>query len=82
MKQRLNDWWAENEPDKCLIYCNGLQEQCIFIRDTIMINLFIGIATDIYKMREYSQERNEIYNKFHPSVIGTHTSKSVKSSTL
>lgn len=78
MKQRLNDWWSNNEPDECLIYRHGLGKQCVFVRDTIMLNLFLGIATDYHKYKDYSDEHSKLYESFHPSVIGTHTSKSVK----
>lgn len=78
MKERLNDWWNNNEPNEGLIYRHGLGKQCIFVRDTIMLNLFLGIATDYYKYKEFSDKRSKLYESFHPSVIGTHISKSVK----
>lgn len=77
MKEKLNDWWSNNEPDENLIYKNGLGEQCIFVRDTLMNGLFIEIASDILKCENF-EERCAIYDSFVPSVIGTHRSKSVK----
>lgn len=78
MRVKINEWWSNNEPDEKLIYKDGLAEQCLFVRDTLMLNLFIDIATDYLKYGDYSDERNEIYHKFVPLVIGTHYSKSVK----
>lgn len=78
MKERLNDWWSNNEPDENLIYKSGLEEQCIFVRDILMQRMFIKIASDYLKYKPFSDERSEIYHSFVPSVIGTHYSKSVK----
>lgn len=77
-KERLNDWWSKNEPDEKLIYRDGLRHQCVFIRDEIMINLFINICTDIDKCKNFSKQEYKIYDMFHPFVISKHTSKSVK----
>ena len=78
MRVKINEWWSNNEPDEKLIYKDGLAEQCLFVRDTLMLNLFIDIAADYLKYGDYSDERNEIYHNFVPLVIGTHYSKSVK----
>lgn len=78
MRVKINEWWSNNEPDEKLIYKDGLAEQCLFVRDTLMLNLFIDIATDYLKYGDYSDESNEIYHNFVPLVIGTHYSKSVK----
>lgn len=78
MRVKINEWWSNNKPDEKLIYKDGLVEQCLFVRDTLMLNLFIDIATDYLKYGDYSDERNEIYHNFVPLVIGTHYSKSVK----
>lgn len=78
MRVKINEWWSNNKPDEKLIYKDGLAEQCLFVRDTLMLNLFIDIATDYLKYGDYSDERNEIYHNFVPLVIGTHYSKSVK----
>lgn len=78
MKERLNDWWSNNEPEETLIYRHGLRDQAVFIRDKIMLNMFLGIATDYHKYKDFSEEHSKLYESFHPSVIGTHTSKSVK----
>lgn len=77
MKENLNDWWSNNEPDENLIYKDGLRDQCLFVRDTLMNNMFIKIATDYLKYDVFSDERSAIFNSFVPSVIGTHYSKSV-----
>lgn len=60
MRVKINEWWSNNEPDEKLIYKDGLAEQCLFVRDTLMLNLFIDIATDYLKYGDYSDERNEI----------------------
>lgn len=77
MKERLNDWWSNNEPDENLIYKDGLREQCLFVRDTLMLNMFIDIATDYLKYNVFSDELRAIFEYFVPYVIGTHRSKSV-----
>lgn len=77
-KVRLNDWWMNNQPDEKLIYRNGLYDQCIFIRDRIMTELFLHICTDIDKYRSFSIQWDKIYDTFHPFVISKHTSKSVR----
>ena len=77
MREKLNDWWSNNEPDENLIYKNGLSEQCVFVRDKLMGDLFLYIATDYLKYKSFSDERSEILDKFMPYVIGTHRSKSV-----
>lgn len=76
MRERLNDWWSNNKPDENLIYKNGLSEQCVFVRDTLMRDLFLRIASD-YRSDKTFDERSEILDNFIPSVIGTHRSKSV-----
>lgn len=76
MREKLNDWWSNNKPDENLIYKNGLAEQCVFVRDTLMGNLFLRIASD-YSSEKTFDERSEILDNFIPSVIGTHRSKSV-----
>lgn len=78
MRRRLDDWWLDNTPDEKLIYKDGLRRQCIFIRDQIMTRLFIDICTDIRKFKNFSEQRSKIYETFHPFVISSHTSKSVK----
>lgn len=78
MREKINEWWSNNEPDEKLIYRDGLAEQCLFVRDTLMKNLFIELATDYLKYNDFSDERNEIYDNFVPFVIGSHRSKSVK----
>lgn len=40
MRVKINEWWSNNEPDEKLIYKDGLAEQCLFVRDTLMLNLF------------------------------------------
>lgn len=77
MREKLNDWWLNNEPDKNLIYKDGLKEQCLFVRDTLMTNMFIEIATDYLKYEFLSDEQSAIFESFVPYVIGTHRSKSV-----
>lgn len=76
MREKLNDWWSNNKPDENLIYKNGLAEQCVFVRDMLMENLFLRIASD-YSSEKTFDERSEILDNFIPSVIGTHRSKSV-----
>ena len=77
MKERLNDWWSNNKPDENLIYKDGLRKQCLFVRDVLMLNMFLDIATDFKKYKPFSDERSKIFESFVPSVIGTHRSKSV-----
>lgn len=77
MKEKLNDWWSNNEPNKNLIYKDGLREQCLFVRDTLMLNMFVEIATDYLKYESFSDEHSAIFESFVPYVIGTHYSKSV-----
>lgn len=76
MRERLNDWCSNNKPEENLIYKNGLSEQCVFVRDTLMRDLFLHIASD-YRSDKTFDERSEILDNFIPSVIGTHRSKSV-----
>ena len=78
MREKINEWWSNNKPDEKLIYKDGLADQCLFVRDTLMKNLFTVIATDYLKYKDFSDERSEIFHNFVPSVIGTHYSKSVK----
>ena len=52
MREKLNDWWSNNKPDENLIYKNGLTEQCVFVRDKLMGNLFLYIATDYLKYKK------------------------------
>lgn len=77
-KERLNDWWMKNEPDENLLYRDGLTHQCVFIRDRIMSRLFIHICTDYDKCKSFTDKEIEIYELFHPNVISSHRSKSVK----
>lgn len=77
MKEKLNDWWLNNKPDENLIYKNGLSEQCLFVRNELMGDLFLYIATDYLKYKSFSDERSKILGNFMPNVIGTHRSKSV-----
>ena len=77
MREKLNDWWSNNKPDENLIYKNGLTEQCVFVRDKLMGNLFLYIATDYLKYKKLWDERCKILDDFMPDVIGTHYSKSV-----
>lgn len=77
-KERLEDWWNKNIPDEKLIYRQGLTDQCVFIRDRIMIELFLHICTDIDKYKSFSKQWDKIYDTFHPFVISKHTSKSVR----
>ena len=77
MREKLNDWWSNNKPDENLIYKNGLTEQCVFVRDKLMGNLFLCIATDYLKYKKFWDERCKILDDFMPDVIGTHYSKSV-----
>lgn len=53
MREKLNDWWSNNKPDENLIYKNGLTEQCVFVRDKLMRNLFLYIATDYLKYKKF-----------------------------
>ena len=75
MREKINEWWSNNKPDEKLIYKDGLADQCLFVRDTLMKNLFTVIATDYLKYKDFSDERSEIFHNFVPSVIGTHYSK-------
>lgn len=77
MKERLNDWWSNNEPNENLIYKDELREQCLFVRDTLMKPLFLSIATDYDSYKDYVNEKCDISRSFIPWVIGTHRSKSV-----
>lgn len=77
MKEKLNDWWLNNKPDENLIYKDGLREQCLFVRDILMLNMFIEMTTDYLKYENFSDEQSAIFESFVPYVIGTHRSKSV-----
>lgn len=76
MRENLNDWCSNNKPDENLIYKDGLKHQCIFVRDKLMMNMFLDVATDYFKYKSFD-ERSAILKSFVPYVIGTHRSKSV-----
>ena len=77
MREKLNEWWANHIPDDILIFRNGLEEQCVFVRGEIA-GLFLDIATDISKYKSYTEEWDKEFERVFPYVIGTHYSKSVK----
>ena len=77
MRKNLNDWWLNNIPDENLIYKDGLKKQCSFVRDKLMRDMFLGIATDYFEYKTFSDERSAIFESFVPYVVGTHRSKSV-----
>ena len=79
MKENLQTWMADNEPDETLIYGNGLSRQCVFVRDDLMLGLFFELCHPQKEMQALSfDKRTEVYDSFVPNVIGTHISKSVK----
>lgn len=79
MKENLQTWMADNEPNETLIYRNGFSKQCIFVRDVLMFGLFFELCSPHKEMQSMSfDKRSKVYDSFVPNVIGTHTSKSVK----
>lgn len=79
MKEKLQDWWNNNEPDENLIYKDGLDKQCMFVRDALMGCLLFELCYPCEELKVMSHdERLKIYKSFVPYVIGTHNSKSVK----
>ena len=76
MKENIRDWLKNNEPADNLIYRDGLYDQCRFVENTLMQNLFIRVASD-YDPNMGFDERCKVIENFIPSVVGTHCSKSV-----
>ena len=62
----VTTWVRVNEPDEKLIYKDEQVKQILFVRDTIMRELFYT--------GEWDEKR---FDEFQPKVISVHTSKSV-----
>lgn len=76
MRENIRDWLKNNKPADNLIYKDGLYDQCNFVENNLMQNLFLYVASDYDSDMEFD-ERCKIIKNFIPSVIGTHRSKSV-----
>lgn len=77
MKENLRIWLDKNPLDANLIFGKQRGDQCIFVMNDLMNNLFLNIASDYDFEHKSFEENAKIQEEFVPSVVGEHYSKSV-----
>lgn len=75
---KLQNWALANVPSDNMIYKNTWWEHIVFIRDKILPMMFYDDACKNLGKKSNDWEKIEKYMSEHYSIVGTHTSKSVK----